>query len=441
MFRNVYNRSRMLQNVPLDQDDRQVMFKSGSDVTLGDGRRYVFHNTMLQATQAGAIYGLGASGGISGTGSTQLVNNTVSKNNIFQNWRTWTAYYDVGVGNEFANDLFNGSAGAPVVGGITGVPIYAPGNGWQSEANGMYQLASNSPGYDRGLRIANFNDSFTGAAPDVGAHEAGTAAMKFGIAASPGPAVAGAAPLGTSDTDNDGVPDSVEPGEGLNPYVKDNNVFASARLFAMQQYRDFLNREGDSGGITFWTNQINSGASTRAQGVESFFNSGEFQNAVAPVTRLYFAYFLRIPDYAGLMFWINYSKTHSLDEVSNAFAASSEFASRYGALTNSQYVTLVYQNVLGRNPDSAGLAYWTNQLDTAARTRGQVMLGFSESPEYQSTSFSKIYVTMMYVGMLRRAPDQAGFDYWVGYLNGGSSGLALITGFLSAAEYHNRFLP
>jgi hypothetical protein len=190
MFRNVYNRSRMLEKSPLDQDDRQVMFKAGSDASLGDGRRYVFHNTMLQATQAGAVYGLGAAGGISGTGSGQLINNTVSKNNIFHNWRTWTAYYDVGSGNEFANDLYNGGPGAAVVSGIVGIPIYAPGNGWMSEANGQYQLAAASPGFDQGVRIANFNDAYSGAAPDVGAHEAGTGAMKFGIAASPGAAVA-----------------------------------------------------------------------------------------------------------------------------------------------------------------------------------------------------------------------------------------------------------
>ncbi len=47
----------------------------------------------------------------------------------------------------------------------------------------MYQLASGTPGYDQGLRIPNFNDGYLGAAPDVGAAEAGAPAMKFGIAA------------------------------------------------------------------------------------------------------------------------------------------------------------------------------------------------------------------------------------------------------------------
>ncbi|HEX4332090.1 MAG TPA: VCBS repeat-containing protein [Usitatibacter sp.] len=189
IFRNVYNRSRILQGSPLDNDDRQVFFKSGSDSAMGDGRRYVFHNTMLQATLAGVTYGLGASGGISGTGPTQLANNTVSRNNIFQNWRTWTAYYDMGTGNDLAYDLYNGTAGAPDSHGIQATPVYAPGNGWTSEEAGQYALAAGTPGYDQGVRIANFNDDFKGAGPDVGAAEAGAGAMKFGVAASAGSAV------------------------------------------------------------------------------------------------------------------------------------------------------------------------------------------------------------------------------------------------------------
>jgi hypothetical protein len=48
---------------------------------------------------------------------------------------------------------------------------------------------------------------------------------------------------------------------------------------------------------------------------------------------------------------------------------------------------------------------------------------------------------MIYYGMLRRMPEQAGFDYWVAYLGGGASALDLINAFLVAIEYHWRFLP
>jgi hypothetical protein len=192
IFRNVYNRSQFYQKLSsLDQDDRQPFFKSGSDATLGNGRRYVFHNTMLQAVQAGLAYTLGGGFGMGGTGSAQLVNNTWSKNNIYHLWKDGKgAFYQTGSGDQFASDLYNGTSGdATEMNGISGTPIYAAGNGWVSEAGGMYQLASNSPGFGKGVRIPNFNDGT--AAPDVGAHQSGSAAMKFGVAASAGSAVGG----------------------------------------------------------------------------------------------------------------------------------------------------------------------------------------------------------------------------------------------------------
>jgi hypothetical protein len=246
------------------------------------------------------------------------------------------------------------------------------------------------------------------------------------------------------DTDEDGIPDDVEIAEGTDPDFKDNDVFNNARLFVMQQYRDFLGREGDPGGIIFWTNLINSGARSRAQVIESFFNSAEFQNTTAPVTRLYFAFFRRIPDYGGLIFWTTqYRNGLPLSAISQAFAQSQEFVSTYGSLNNIQFVTLVYNNVLGRAPDPGGLAFWTGQLDSGALNRGQVMLvlGFSESTEYKNAIFNEVYVTQIYIGMLRRSPDQGGFTFWVGLLDSGSSGIALIAGFLASAEYHSRFLP
>jgi len=183
IFRNVWNRNQFYQNATCNTDEHQPLFKSGSDSSLGDGRRYLFHNTLLQATQSGCTYGLGGGAGIGGTGSTQLVNNTVSMNNIYHLFKQGAALYQICVSNTFQNDMFNGTYGAAIVNGINATPVYAAGNGWQSESGGQYALAAGTPGYDQGVRIPNFNDAFLGAAPDVGAAEAGAPAMRFGLAA------------------------------------------------------------------------------------------------------------------------------------------------------------------------------------------------------------------------------------------------------------------
>jgi hypothetical protein len=52
------------------------------------------------------------------------------------------------------------------------------------------------------------------------------------------------------DCDGDGVPNSIEAAEQLDAFVKDNDIFTKSRLFVMQMYRDFLQRQGDSDGIS-----------------------------------------------------------------------------------------------------------------------------------------------------------------------------------------------
>jgi hypothetical protein len=186
MWRNIWNRSRKLELATLDADDRLYMFKSGDQPGCGGGRRYVFHNTMLQmAPPAGSTMTLGGAIGLSGPGSAEPMSNTVSRNNIFHIWKSWWSAIDNygGAGNDVDYDLNNGGIG--IAGaeshGIVGTPTYAPGNGPTSQDGGMYQLAPTSAGFDKGARIPNFNDGFQGAGPDFGAHEAGAPAMKFGV--------------------------------------------------------------------------------------------------------------------------------------------------------------------------------------------------------------------------------------------------------------------
>jgi len=167
-------------------------------------------------------------------------------------------------------------------------------------------------------------------------------------------------------------------GAGIWHYVPAATPLNDTTAFVEQLYLDFLKREGDPDGIEFWVNAIDSGAMTRAQVVECFLLSPEFGERIAPLARLYFAYFLRIPDYDGLMYWIDvYANGARLLDISEFFASCAEFAATYGGLNNADFVPLIYNNVLGREPDAGGFAFWTGQLDRGLMTRGEVMLNFS----------------------------------------------------------------
>lgn len=100
------------------------------------------------------------------------------------------------------------------------------------------------------------------------------------------------------------------------------------------------------------------------------------------VVRLYEAAFDRSPDGEGLTYWVDrYVGGLSLDRIAEQFMASAEWEGRYGATDDPTFVGLVYANVLDRSPDDGGRAYWEGLLGSGT-SRTEVLLGFSESPEF-----------------------------------------------------------
>jgi hypothetical protein len=145
-------------------------------------------------------------------------------------------------------------------------------------------------------------------------------------------------------------------------------------------------------------------------------NSAEFETYVGPVSRLYLAAFHRVPDQAGLANWVgDLQEGNSLQSVADYFVASQEFTSLYGDLNDTDFVSQLYQNVLGRAADSSGLAYWTGLL-ASGTTRGQVLIGFSQSPEGVKLYAPTLRTFLSYYALLNAVPAQQDVDYWTNYL-------------------------
>jgi V8-like Glu-specific endopeptidase len=180
----------------------------------------------------------------------------------------------------------------------------------------------------------------------------------------------------------------------------------SNTAFVTQLYANVLNRGPDSLGLANWTLQLATGAS-RASVLVGFSESAENKNNTAAtvqsgiwnvdqngpqVARLYDAVFGRLPDVSGLQNWENTldSAAMSLSAVAGAFTASPEFQAKYGALSNSAFVTNLYVNTLHRNPEQAGLNNWLGVLNSGGASRSDVVLGFSESQEHQANTAANI---------------------------------------------------
>ena len=106
----------------------------------------------------------------------------------------------------------------------------------------------------------------------------------------------------------------------------------------------------------------------------------------AQVTRLYRAVLDRDPEDAGLAFWTTALRTGAdLDDLATVFVASPEFQDRYGDVGPGEFVNLLYLNVLDREADPAGREFWTSGLQSGRLDRDDVVLAFSQSPEFVAT--------------------------------------------------------
>jgi hypothetical protein len=104
--------------------------------------------------------------------------------------------------------------------------------------------------------------------------------------------------------------------------------------------------------------------------------------------RIYKAAFDRTPDGSGLGYWIaQMDNGMDMVEVAARFVDSKEFRDLYGTNpTNAQFLTKLYQNVLGRTPEATGYNWWLNELNTnPSKTKAKVLADFSESSENQTS--------------------------------------------------------
>jgi hypothetical protein len=266
-------------------------------------------------------------------------------------------------------------------------------------------------------------------------------------------------------------------------------------VFVTQQYRDFLNREPDAGGLSFWTNQISScnpyipscPEERRVSVSASFFLSIEFKETGYLVERTYktaygdatgsstfngphqmqvpiirFTEFLADTQRIGSGVVILQSGWEQLLE-SNKQAFFAEFVGRTrftGAfptnLTPAEFVDRLFLNA-GVTPSTADRAAAiaefgsaTNTSDTGAR--GRALRRVAENPTLAEQERNRAFVLMQYFGYLRRNPNDApeagldytGYDFWLTKLNqfnGNYIQAEMVKAFLSSIEYRQRFVP
>ena len=119
------------------------------------------------------------------------------------------------------------------------------------------------------------------------------------------------------------------------------------------------------------------------------YDSGtEIEALASQLYRAYYGGMGRLPDQGGFDWWYDELQNgRSLTGLAEGFIHSDEFAlladsNQDQEISNSEFVTHMYQNVFGRAADQEGYDWWMSELDSGARDQGQAFVDFTQSNEY-----------------------------------------------------------
>ena len=263
-------------------------------------------------------------------------------------------------------------------------------------------------------------------------------------------------------------------------------------FFVRQHYTDFLNREPDAGGLSFWANQITEcnnvplppGFTDAQQCREirrinvsaAFFLSIEFQETGYLVYRMYKVAY----NPPGIPVPVRYDEfmadtqqvssgviigqpgaDQKLETNKQNFAAEFVLRLRFTQdhpITNTpgQLVDALYANA-GVTPSAAERTAAIGEFGSAPTTadtlaRARVLRRVAENSTLKQQELNKAFVLMEYFGYLRRNPfdppeptlDFQGYNFWLNKLNqfnGNFVNAEMVKAFIISGEYRHRFGP
>jgi hypothetical protein len=209
------------------------------------------------------------------------------------------------------------------------------------------------------------------------------------------------------------------------------NCDGAANLYYVQNlYADLLGRPLDPAGQATFVGGLDRTQLTRTQVVQDILNSNEYRTDV--VQALYETELHRPADSRSLSGFTAFLAGGGTEEqIAANLAGSAEFFHDNGS-TNAGFLAALYQDALGRPPDSAGLSTWLAALQNGS-SRSQVAAAIFGSPEYYT-----VWLQSLYVRLLHRTADSTGLNQFVTALEHGTHDEAIIAALVESVEYFTR---
>ncbi len=203
---------------------------------------------------------------------------------------------------------------------------------------------------------------------------------------------------------------------------------AEVAAYVTGLYQTLLDRAPTAGEVSAWGQALAAGALSRQQLAQGIWDSGEHR--ALEVTQYYQTYLHRSPGPGEVGPWVN-ALLHGAGEeaVQVAILTSAEYTGAH--LGAAQFVAGLYQDVLGRPADPAGLFEHEEAL-ASGLSRAVVARSFLESAEKGTQ-----VIDTDYAAFLGRAAGPADEEAWLTGLLLGDSLEAIGEGILASTEYWN----
>ncbi len=257
------------------------------------------------------------------------------------------------------------------------------------------------------------------------------------------------------------------------------NANRDTGVFVGMQYHDFLNRQADSSGLAFWSNEINQCNSDpaclepkRINTSAAFYLSSEFQETGSYVirvnraafghqsnsasTRLNYREFLKDAQEVGEGVVVGQAGSEQKIESNNqAYAertvSSPQFMARYpDNMSATEYVDALYAGAAVTPTSTERQEAINAYSDGGMQGRAAALRKVADSTSIRRAEFNAAFVLLQYFGYLRRNPTDApdgnddGYQFWLSKLNqfGGDFVTSeMVKAFLVSEEYTSRFGP
>ena len=170
-------------------------------------------------------------------------------------------------------------------------------------------------------------------------------------------------------------------------------------------YKTFFGRDPEEEGMNFWLTQLKSGTMDRVTVANGFIYSQEWADTCASY---------------GIRSGGDLKPAGKISPTELTYA----------------FVERMYTTALGRSYDEEGKQYWAGELANFNVTGEFVGAAFFLSDEMNGYNLSDSeYLTRLYQTFMGRPPETDGFNYWMGRLAGGMSRYELVYSFTRSPEF------